>query len=226
MSTTMRAWSSRQVANRVIPLGILLGFIIYIHIPFFFTINIIPASQKPICYPPGPPGTYRVILSFFNLIYFGLSPSMCMLIFGLLTMRNIKQSKGLLSKSSNTVENRTNQNNRKIDLHMFRMLLVQVLVYCITGTPYSIATIYTAITANQSKNVFQVAQENLLTAVGGMLTNTGPCLSFYLFTLSSSLFRKELKKLFCKSNRTGNAPYDLETQSANTNRGNTKVNPK
>lgn len=200
-SATRRAWSDVRVANRAVFAVILIGFLIHVHIPIFFQIDIIPASQKPICYPPGPPGTYRIIFSFFNLFYVGLLPSLAMLLFGLLSVKNVERSKRLLVAPSTTVTVRGHDRNWKINRHMFRMLFLQVLVYCTTGLTYAISAIYTAVHANQPKNVFQVAQENMITVSVGILSNTGPCLSFYLFTLSSSLFRRELTKLFvrCKS---------------------------
>ena len=197
-SVTIRAWSSIRVANRLIPLTVLLGFVAYVHVPIFFKIEIIPATQKPICYPPGPPGTYRIVLSYFHLIYFGLSPSFSMLLFGMLTLQNIERSKRVAAGPSTSSGIATSQITRKINRQMFRMLLVQVLVYCVTGLTFSIAIIITSISASQTKNIFQIAQENMVNAVVGMFSTLGPCVSFYLFTLSSSLFRKELKHLFYK----------------------------
>jgi hypothetical protein len=206
------------VANRLIPLAVLLGFVAYIHVPIFFKIDIIPATQKPICYPPGPPGTYRIVLSYFHLVYFGLSPSLCMFLFGILTLRNIERSKRIAAGPSANLETVANQNNRKTNRQMLRMLFVQVLVYCVTGLTFSVAIIITSINASQPKNVFQVAQENMVNAVVGMLSTLGPCISFYLFTLSSGLFRKELQNLFCKLNCTGNRSQPIQTQSSNTRR--------
>ena len=223
-SMTKRAWSSIRVANRLIPLTTLLGFIAYAHVPIFFKINTISATQKPICYPPGPPGTYRIVLSFFNLIYFGLSPSFCMLLFGILTHQNITRSKEIVARSSTKSETVQIQNNRRTNRQILRMLFVQVLVYCVTSLAFSIAFIVTAISASQPKNVFQVAQENMINAVVGMMSNTGPCLSFYLFTLSSSPFRQALKRLFCRLNQmTHDQSHQTYTQLPNTGRFRAKI---
>ena len=203
------------MANRIIPLAILVGFLAYVHIPIFFKINIIPATQKPICYPPGPPGTYRIFLSYFSLLFFGLSPPFFMLTFAALTLQNINRSKRIIQPSSH-LENVHNRNVQKSNRQMLRMLLVQVLVYSVTGLGYSIPAIITAMTADQPKNVVEVAQGNLITAVVGMLSNTGPCLSFYLFTLSSALFRKELNNLFRRLFRIGIHLQHGPTQMSNT----------
>jgi len=221
----MRSWSSIRVANRIIPLTILIVTIAYIHVAIFFNISIVPATQQPICYPSGPPGTYRIVLSYFNLIFFGLSPGCCMLIFGLLTLRNIERSKRLVVMPATNVVNATNQNNRKTNNNMLRMLIVQVLVYSITGLTFSVGWIYTAIVAIQPQNIFQLAQQNMINAVVGMLSNVGPCLSFYLFTLSSGLFRKELKNLLFRRNRISHQSQQTATQTSNTGRPRIIINP-
>ena len=216
----MRSWSSLRVARRTILITTVIGLIAYIHVPIFFKIDIIPATQKPICYPPGPPGTYRIILSYFHPVYFGLTPPLCMLIFGMLTLRNIERSKRLIVAPSTNIENLAQQQNtRKTNRHMLRMLFIQVLAYSITGLTFSIAIIITSANATQTKTIFQVAQENMVNAVVGMLSTAGPCLSFYLFTLSSGLFRKELKNLFSRFYRNANRPSQIQTHTSNTNRG-------
>jgi hypothetical protein len=142
-----------------------------------------------------------------------------MLIFGMLTLRNIERSKRSTVMTSTNLENTTNQNNnRKTNRHLLRMLLVQVMIYSVTGLTFSVALMITAINASKPKNIFQVAQENMINAVVGMLSTLGPCLSFYLFTLSSGLFRKELKNLFSRFNQIGNHPQQVPTQTSNTGR--------
>jgi len=192
-SVGKRAWSSVSVAIRIISSTIVLNLIAYIHVPIYFTINIIVATQKSICYPTGPPGSYRIFLSFFNLIYFGLFPSIFMFVFGLLTLRNVERSKRLIVVPSTDLLNRINKTNRQINRHMLRMLFIQVFVYCLTGLSYSIASIYTSITVNQSISVFQLAQYNLITAVVGMLSNSGPCLAFYLLHFQVAFLEKRLQ---------------------------------
>jgi hypothetical protein len=215
-STSMRARSSVRVANRAIPLTILIVFIAYIHVPIFFKIDIVSATQLPTCSSRGPAGTYRTILYYFDLIVYGLSPSFFMLIFGLLTLRNVQQTKRLIAVPITNLLTRTDQINRKTNNHMLRMLIVQILVYCVTGVIFSATIIYTTI--NPPTNNFQVGQYNMTYAVIGMGSNTGPCLSFYLFTLSSAVFRKELKNLFCRGNRIDMQPQHHPIQAFNTGR--------
>jgi hypothetical protein len=215
-STSMRARSSIRVANRAIPLTILIVFIAYIHVPIFFKIEITPATQQPACSSRGPSGAYRTVLYYFDLIVYGLSPSFFMLIFGLLTLRSVQQSKRLIVMPITNLLTRTNQTNRKTNNHMLRMLIVQVLVYCVTGLTFSAMIIYSTI--NPPTNNSQVGQYNMVYAVIGMGSNAGPSLSFYLFTLSSAVFRKELKNIFCRGNRIDMQPQHHPIQSLNTDR--------
>ena len=155
--------------------------------PIFFTINSIPTTQKFVCYGPGPPGPYRTTLSYFNLIAFVLVPSLLMLVFGRLALRQIHRRKRLHVVPSTTSQNSSNQNTQKTERQMLRMLIIQVLVYSATGLTFSIALIISAANASQSKNVAQIAQENLINAFVGVLSNTGPCSGFYLFTRISGI---------------------------------------
>jgi hypothetical protein len=189
-----RALSSTRMASLMIPLTIILGFIVYIHIPINYRIYIVPSTNKPVCHSAGPPGSYRKISSIFNLMIFGLFPPLCMLISGIFTLHNIHRRQGfdiILSAKSKS-DRRTKISERQI----LRMLSVQVLVYSLSGMLFSIAFIFISMNSNRQKSVVEIAQEKLVIAIVGMISNTGPALSFYLFTLSSQLFRKQLKRLF------------------------------
>ncbi len=167
--------------------------------------------------------------SYFNLFFYGLAPPLCMLIFSLLTVRNINtfsttgptsgtrpiqrklkraecvnHSKRVLLMPTTVLQNANNSNARTTDRQMLRMLLVKVLVYTVTALIYSLSNIIIAARNSQSDNVSQVARTNLALSVVGVISTFGPCLSFYLFTLSSPLFRKELKTLFNRFVRTNN----------------------
>ncbi len=170
----------------------------------FFKIEIIPATQEPFCSYTDPAGPYRIFFAYFNLIFYGLVPPLCMLVFSLLTVRNINHSKRVRSMPTTVLQNAKNSNARKTDRQVLRMLLIQVLVYNVTAFIYSVSNIIIAATTTQSDNVSQVARTNLVLSVVGIISTLGPCLSFYLFTLSSPLFRKELKKLFSRFVRTDN----------------------
>ncbi|CAF1292371.1 unnamed protein product [Adineta steineri] len=193
-SMRKRSWSNAHVASQTIRLTLLIGFLLNIHILIGFNINISPMTNQPICHSGGRPGLYRKISSLFNLIVFGSVPSLCMLFFGSLTLRQIDRKNdfqiiiGTYTKKVRKI--------RKSERQLTRMLLVQVLIYSTTGLMFTIAFIILAKNSNRQKTIVDTAKENLIIAIVGMLSNTGPCSSFYLFTLSSKRFRKELKRPF------------------------------
>ncbi len=186
------------MTTRVIPLTILLNFLVYIHVPISFEIDIAPVTGKPICYSTGPLGPYRTALSYINLVFFGLLPPLCMLIFGMLTIQHIQQTKRTRVVPTTDSQSTNNPNAQKKDRQMLRMLFIQVLIYSITGLGFSVTIIITTTLNNQPRDVYQLAQTNLANAIVGVISTLGPCLNFYLFTLSSTLFRDELKKPFKK----------------------------
>jgi hypothetical protein len=204
------------VAARVIPITILINFLAYIHVPIFFELDIVAGTQKPVCYSGGPPGPYRTVLNCINLIFFGLLPPLCMLVFGMLTLRRINQSKRNQVAPSTNLQNPNNRIAQKKDRQIRRMLFIQFLVYSVTGLIFSVTVIITTVFSSQSINVFEKAQEAMANSIVGVVSTIGPCLSFYLFTLSSSLFRKEIKDLFKKLIRNGNQSQEDQRGATNT----------
>ncbi len=196
------------MAARVIPFTILLNFLAYIYILIAFQINISPATQKPVCYGGGPPGPYQTALNYVNLIFYGLLPPLCMLIFGMGTRRHIQQKKPNTVAPSIDLQNANNSNARKKDQQILRMLFIQVLVYSITGLTFSITIFITTTLSSLPRNAYQLAQGNMANGIVGAFSTIGPCLNFYLFTLSSSLFRKEVKTIFKKITRFCNQPQE------------------
>jgi len=203
-----RSWSSVHVAARVIPFTILLNFLAYIYVPIGFQISIAPATQTPTCASTGPPGPYSTALNYVNLIFYGLLPPLCMLIFGMRTRQHIQQTKRNRVAPPTDLQNANNSNARKKDQQILRMLFIQVLVYSITGLTFSITIFITTTLSNQPINVYQRAQGTLANSIVGVFSTLGPCLNFYFFTLSSSLFRKEVKTIFKKINGFSNQPQE------------------
>jgi hypothetical protein len=129
-----------------------------------------------------------------------------MLVFGLLTVRNINNSKRVAPRLSTVLQNGKSSTGRPADKQVLRMLLVQVSVYSIIALIYSVTNIIIVAVTTPADNISQVARTNLILSIVGIISSAGPSLSFYFFTLSSGLFRKELKKLFNIFIRTGNPP--------------------
>ncbi|UJR17786.1 hypothetical protein I4U23_004685 [Adineta vaga] len=188
-SANLRALSSLHVARRIILLAILVVGIVYIHIPICFQIN----TRQQTCIPM--PGIYQTFYGAWNLIVYSVGPPIIMLYFGLRTVQNIRQSIRRIGKNTIAVENQPR--HRKItDRQLIQMMLVQCLIFILTASLPSIQFIYTSVRSNIIIDALQSAKDNLFYNVAGLISLTVPCLSFYLFILSSKLFRSEFIKLF------------------------------
>ena len=183
---TFRRWASISMTVRVIPLTILFISLAYIHVPFNYTILL----PQPTCNFVS--SSYQSFFSIWNLIFFSWIPSFSMLIFGLLTIRNVHQSK-MRARSQNNLE----ENQKKIDHQLIRMVIIQSFVFGSTSMAYAISQLYISITSSAQKiESLEKVIYNYVSIVGNWISLAGPCLSFYLFTFTSQLFRRELIELF------------------------------
>jgi len=133
-----------------------------------------------------------------------------MLIFGLLIVRHLRQARKRIAP-----QNPLQRSQKKTDRQLIQMLLMQSFVLGSTTTALSIGTLYISITNNLIvKNALEKAEDNYTTNVLNYIAIIGPCMSFYIFTLSSQLFRHELTNLFCWRTQVPN--------SETTNQGTTE----
>ncbi|CAF1133505.1 unnamed protein product [Adineta steineri] len=135
-------------------------------------------------------GTYRTFLGFWYMALYSLCPCFLMSLFGSLTLRNIRRHRQIVP----TVAGR-NQLARRTDNQLLRMLIAQVTVIIVATLPNSIYQLYIAFTSNVLKDTLRVAQDNLAGRTVGPIMNFAHTSSFYLYTLTGTIFRKELRKI-------------------------------
>jgi hypothetical protein len=119
-----------------------------------------------------------------------------MLIFGLLTIAHIRKGKNRIVPQN--MQNNSQQNQKKTDRQLIQMMLAQSFTLGLTTTSYSVVNLYVALVPNPGSDPLTTAINNLLSNVFAYIALTGPCVSFYLFTLSSKLFRNELMRLLLR----------------------------
>ena len=98
-----------------------------------------------------------------------------MLLFGILTVRNIHQHRSIIRTHLDSNQH----HNRRTDTQLLRMWTIQVLFIIVSTVQSSAIRLYWLFATTTTKNAFQTAQENLATQS----------------TLTSSLFRTELTKI-------------------------------
>jgi hypothetical protein len=180
--------SSFKVAFRAIPIMILLVLVAYTHVPIFYKINNVP----PIC--AGQSGVYRIFLGIWHIVAYGSGPPFCMFLFSFFTIRRIRQRRIVVPTSTPLDQDGRNSIANK-DKNLLRMALVQCLSIGLTTSSFSISQLYVSLTANQVTDNFQIAKENLILVLGGLISTFGHSATFYLYTITSKMFRQHL---FCR----------------------------
>jgi growth hormone secretagogue receptor len=184
----MSSLKSAKISSAIISIIVLIS---YSHMLVYYEIanvtnqfgSITPqcASQK---------GIYRTFLGLWHMVVSSLFPSFLMLVFGLLTLKNVRQRRQLVRRAG---ENRA---IRRTDTQLLHMLAAQVLVIIIATLPFCVFQLYSAFTSSFTKSTLRIAQENLAIQITSIVTYFAYTSSFYLYTLSGSIFRKEVLKSF------------------------------
>lgn len=80
-------------------------------------------------------------------------------------------------------------------MQLSRMLIIQVFVIAFSTLPFSIYRLYGAFTLNLTKNTLRLAQENFAFQIANTMTYFAHSTSFYLYTLTGTIFRKEFLQI-------------------------------
>ena len=153
-----RRFSSSTMAIRLIVFVTILIFLAYIHVPInYIIITQIGQFDQVILSCIGPQGIYRTFVNLWHAVLYSLCPSFVMLIFGLLTLINIRRRRRQIAIA--IVGNRPL--THRSDNELLRMLTVQVLVIMLSTIPYPIYQAYASITANIVKSQLRIAEDKM-----------------------------------------------------------------
>lgn len=176
-------------------------FSIHIQVLVCFEANLRDAPQK--CFGKSP--ECRLISDLSFVIITVLLPLIIMIIFGLLTVAHVRQSRHRIHNANKDSSNEaksiafTQQQHqyKKIDRQLLIMLLFQVSILIILFFPVPIFRLYLTFTSNISKSTSQKNIEDLTYNLFLLLLFLANGLSFYIYTLSGgNVFRKALKSVF------------------------------
>jgi len=159
-------------------------------------------------------GTYacRLITDLIYAIVTTVLPLVCMVIFGLLTIKNIHQTRNriqnmtMMSLSHQNQPMETNitgqRQGRKRDRYLLRMLFVQVTLLCLFTCGHAIQKAYSSIVSNSPTPPLQSAIDNFIFTIMTLLNFTASGMPFYIYTLSGGIvFRKALIELIKTAGR-------------------------
>ena len=210
-SPTLRSWSSVRVATRTILVATITILLIFLYIPI--TYEILPGRNR--C--PASQSRTAGFNGIWTLIVFSLGPPIVMLCFGSLTIRHIRQQlkRVHIIGNENIVQSQSSQIRRqkRTDRQLIQMMLVQCLYFSVTSILVSIGWFYLTVRPSIVIDVVQGAKDDAFTQISGLISLAGGSTSFYLFTLSSKVFRDELKHLFKCQRRVSHETTNTNVQS-------------
>jgi hypothetical protein len=152
-----RMFSSTININRSIGLVITIVAIAFSHIFYCYSANLQNASSScstliSMC---------MYVNNFMHLILFIIVPCILMLIFGLLTLRNVKQSLQRIANETTIDTAKTGRRTKRTQTMMTVLMFTQVALITCANTPGGIQKLYTTITVNDNRSSERRAIEAL-----------------------------------------------------------------
>ena len=181
-SVSRRSWSNHKIAKRCIIGAIVLACLLYSHMAFFFELQ--PIRDKFSCY--SRPGIYNLFYRIFYLLVYCLLPSFAMGVLCIQTLMNLRrQSRSIRS----ILVNGNRSLHRRLNRQLIRMLFSQVLTQLLCTLPFAILNLL-GMLINTDGDLFAFFEQIWILPLFVSYTT-----SFYVFTMSSRLYRQELIKL-------------------------------
>ncbi|CAF1451856.1 unnamed protein product [Adineta ricciae] len=195
-----RRWSSLRTAKISVALVSIIIPISYSHMFIFYNLIQLRRSTGIVVYSCATQDPiYSTFINVWHLLMYSLCPSFLMLIFGCLTLKNIRFRDRAIPQNVRRATRR-----KRTDL--LRMLLAQVIVIIICTGAFSVYQLYALFTSGLAKDSLRISQESAASKILAVLSYFPHSTSFYMFTLTGSIFRKEFVRvvrpcLFRKRNR-------------------------
>lgn len=150
----------------------------------FSTYAIYYTSPKPLSCQIADP-FFSYFASYFNLFHYSLLPLSVITTFCYLTWRNLGQQITTYLRGG-----------RRLYDQVTRILIAQSIGICVTSFPNMIWQIYTVSTQTMTKDSFRLAQENLINTICVLIGFSTHAITFYVYLIASSTFRKNVKNMF------------------------------
>ncbi|CAF3334468.1 unnamed protein product [Rotaria socialis] len=195
-SVKLRSYSKVNVAKIIIPSVAIVWFIISLHIPWHhFIVNgrcMVILRDYSIFY-----NIYNTVLSVFFI-------PIIMIIFGFLTIRHVKLSRQRVNPRLNRNPILISQQQVKVNVksreyEILIMILVQLAVYLITCLPFPMYLLCSTVTISWIKSNVQLALDRFYSNITVALNNINFSATFYIYILTTRVFRKDLKRLFVEN---------------------------
>ena len=132
----------------------------------------------------------------FTLVTGFMLPNLIMVISALLIYRNLvnkRKRRQIMIAQQREITNLTEDTQRKRDRQVLLVLLCQSTAYLITVAPWITFIFYNAVTISvRNKSAERIAIERFITYILEPIQYLFPISSFYLYAMTSSMYRAEL----------------------------------
>ncbi|CAF4496818.1 unnamed protein product [Rotaria sp. Silwood2] len=187
-----RRWSSSKTAVRLIIGSFIFWCLVYIQAIVFYDIQNGTCSYRS--------GVYGMFFTIYLLIESGILPPLLMMIFGLITIKNIQQSKRKTRPITlvNGVRSAEFTGMSSKDIQYTKMLFSQILIWTIFNMINPCVLLYQTMTINETKSSLRLTIEAFINNMSYMFIHLEFSLTFFIYTLSSLYFRSELMQFIQK----------------------------
>ena len=191
-----RRMSTLRNAQKGLAVVTIFSCLLYAQMFYCYEANLSNAPLK--CY--GKTIACRLITDLTYAFTANIIPLIIMVIFGSMTIINVRQTQRrvrLTSMASASVTNRGNQlQSKRVDHYLFLMLLVQVILFAVFTLPQNIQKFLSLAQTNDVKSALDRAIDNFIFNFFLLFAYLANGMSFYIYTLSGgSVFRNEVVKL-------------------------------
>jgi hypothetical protein len=195
-----RQMSTVKNAYRSMILILSFSALLYAQLFYCYEANLINSPLE--CY--GRTVLCRIVTAMVDAFVTVTMPIMFMMIFGMMTISNVRQTQRRLQPvpvstlvSANnvtlTIQARQQQRSKKTDRHLMVMLFFQVIVLTFLSLPFTVAEVYSTLTATQSKTPLKAAIVNFIFNFALLLVYLCCGTPFYIYTLyGGTVFRNAL----------------------------------
>ncbi|CAF1065438.1 unnamed protein product [Rotaria sordida] len=133
---------------------------------------------------------FAYFTSYFNLFHYSILPLSVLSIFCMLTWHNLGQQPATYIRGGIRLYDQ-----------ITRMLIAQSIDILITSFPNMIWQIYTVTSQSITKSSLRMAQENLINTICVLIGFSTHAITFYVYLLASSTFRKNVKDMLLRNRR-------------------------
>jgi len=164
-------------------------YLIYVHVLIYGNAG---SAANPYCTFYG--ATYNIFFNFFFLVIANVLPLGLMCVFGILLIVNVRSIRNRAIPQNDDVRTERMRTN---DRQLLKMLSVQLLITAILITPYATLSVYNVISSTilkQTRSQVGAAVYNLIATISRLLSYSNAIVGFYIYTLSGSKFRVEVKR--------------------------------